>query len=346
MFPMAASLSLSGRRTSARSCRAGAAPVAMAEAGAPPGAAPAHERVALHRAAGDSASHPAAHLRGADADGAELGDAANDPAGLLDPAAVAAGEVARGGGRQSGESDEREKDDPAHTSGITHPVTGCKYGQEPTRRQRPARACGVARRAARPPLPRPPRRRAPPPTRSTTPRARRPPPLRARAPATSAVSGQVNASVAVPRGATRSTSWLREAISGAIGRPMRTTRTPIVSGEVAASSPAVAIGSTSARRRWTAVSGDRGGRAPYTRPAAPLAPAQIASRTPASSVFPSWALNAGSTTSTVPNAKPTGRLARTRVRRPGRCRERRARSGASPPRAPRADRARAGRRAA
>ena len=54
-----------------------------------------------------------------------------------------------------------------------------------------------------------------------------------------------------------------------------------------------------------------------TSPADPLAPAQTASSTPASSFWPSSALKAGSTTSIVPNAKPTGRLARTSVRRPG-----------------------------
>ncbi len=81
-------------------------------------------------------------------------------------------------------------------------------------------------------------------------------------PATSAVSGQVNASVAVPGGATRSTSWLREAISGAIGIPASTTRTAMVAGDVAANSAAQPSGSRTAKRRCTRASEERPGWAP------------------------------------------------------------------------------------
>ncbi len=68
---------------------------------------------------------------------------------------------------------------------------------------------------------------------------------------------------------------------------------------------------------WARRSGAFPPRAPQIRPPTPLAADHAASSTPASSFEPSASLKAGSTTSSVPKAKPTGRLASTSVRRPG-----------------------------
>jgi hypothetical protein len=121
----------------------------------------------------------------------------------------------------------------------------------------------------------------------------------------------------VPGGVTRSTSWLRDAIRGAIGRPATSTSAPIVSGEEASASGAIASGSSQAKRRCAASSRKRIARAPQARPAIPLPTDHTASSTPASAFEPSASLKAGTATSIEPRANPTGRLANTSVRRPG-----------------------------
>ena len=143
-------------------------------------------------------------------------------------------------------------------------------------------------------------------------------PRRARRPDTSAVSGQVNASVAVPgqrqaldelvargdQGRDRQAGQQRErAPSSAASRPARAAR------------PRAAAARRSAGVRRAATPRRRA--RPRPGPPTPLAADHTASSTPASSFVPSASLNAGSATSIEPSVKPTGRLASTSVRSPG-----------------------------
>ena len=125
------------------------------------------------------------------------------------------------------------------------------------------------------------------------------------------------ASVFAAAGATRPASSFRVAMSGAIISPAGMTRNAIVAGEVASASGRNVIGSSTATRRCTLASDPLRGRAPYTSPPVTLPSAHSATSTPASSGSPSWSANAGSATSSAPNAKPTGSIDATSVRIPG-----------------------------
>ena len=129
--------------------------------------------------------------------------------------------------------------------------------------------------------------------------------------------GHVYASVTAPAGATSPTSWLELASTGAMATPAIRHSGGIAQTDGAAASGRNVSGSTAARRTYTRPSGTVPARVPYAIPPAALPSDHTASSTPAHARLAMSSLNAGSVTSIAPKQKPSGRVTRTSVWRPG-----------------------------